>query len=108
MVLDVKPPAEGVEIEVCGPGRFIREPTRQLLDENLVARVTLRDEIDPGLLSRSGKVRWRLVGSAEWSQSRKGCFGLTTMADRLSVSIDNLTPRGVHSGGAGRRPAEWQ
>src|ERR1039458_1228422 len=45
MVLEVKPPAEGVEIEVCGPGRFIREPTRQLLDENLVARVTLRIHI---------------------------------------------------------------
>jgi hypothetical protein len=63
MVLEVKPPAEGVEIEVYGPGRFIREPTRQLLNENLVAhfsqdvadigiRVTLRDEIDPGLLKQ--------------------------------------------------------
>jgi len=44
-----------------------------------------------------------LVGSAVCSQSRNGCLGFTTMADRFSMThqIPALTPRGVHNGGAG-------
>ena len=37
MVLEIKPTAEDIETAVTRPGAFIGEPTRQLLDENLLA-----------------------------------------------------------------------
>ena len=57
MVLEIKPTAEDIKTAVTRPSAFIREPTRQLLDENLLAqflqdspdvlfRVTLRDQVD--------------------------------------------------------------
>jgi hypothetical protein len=57
MVLPVKPTAEDIKAAVLRPSRFIREPTRQLFDENLLShftqdfmnvlfRVTFGDEID--------------------------------------------------------------
>jgi hypothetical protein len=37
MVLEIKPTVEDIETSVTRPGVFIVEPTRQLLDENLLA-----------------------------------------------------------------------
>jgi len=57
MVLEIKPTAEDIETAVTRPRAFIGKPTRQLLDENLLAkvpqnsadvlfRVTSRDQVD--------------------------------------------------------------
>src|SRR5713101_2226918 len=70
MVLEVEPTAEDFETAILRPSRFVCEPTRKLLSENLVAqlaqgfvdlsvRVTLWDQVDrrlPYQLSQSQAV----------------------------------------------------
>jgi len=98
MVLEVEPPAEDLEATILRPSRSIVEPPRQLLDENLLTQVaqdfvdisvgvTLWDQVDRWLRTSSCNVKWRLVGSAVWSQSRNSSLGFTTNADRFSVTI---------------------
>jgi hypothetical protein len=41
-----------------------------------------------GSRARSSNVSSRLVGSVAWSQSRKGCFGFTIIADLFRVTMD--------------------
>jgi len=76
---------------------LVCEPARQLLHENLLAqfaqdfvnvrfRVALWYQVIVGSRAKSPSVSLWLVGSAVCSQSRKGCFGLTTMADRFSMT----------------------
>jgi hypothetical protein len=63
MVLEIKPTAENIETSVTRPSAFLGEPTRQSLDENLLAqfpqniadvlfRVTFRDQVDRRLLNQ--------------------------------------------------------
>ena len=50
MVLEVEPTAEDLEATILRPSRSIVEPTRQLLDENLLA------ELAQGLVDLSVRV----------------------------------------------------
>ena len=63
-----------------------------------------------GSNTSSRNVRSELVESAPCSQSRKGGFGLTTMADRLRVSrmSSALMRRVFHIAGANRRLEGWR
>jgi hypothetical protein len=97
---------------------LIREPIRQLPDKNFLAqflqdfpdilfRVTLRDQVDRRFLNHSRRLRLRLVGSAVCSQSRRGCLGFTTIADRFSIDDrkpSTLKRHAVRNGGGAHRP----
>ena len=55
---EIKPTAEGIDLEVSRPGPFISEPTRQLRNENLLAHLT------------NGMIR-RLYSASSWEQAER-------------------------------------
>jgi hypothetical protein len=56
-------------------------------------------------------MRFWLVGLAVCSQSRKGCLGFTTLADRFNMNHPKFSFSGgasFNNGAAAHSPGKWQ
>src|SRR5215471_15737067 len=95
----VEPAEKCIQLAVFRPHRRHTIPAIQLLLKDLAADLAqmlkrlvlgfpLRQEVNiVGSRLRSSNVSCALVGSTRCSQSRNGCAGLTTIAERLTMSI---------------------